>query len=429
MTNKYCFYEVFLLIILGLVINASSCLAELYPAKENDLWGYINEKGEKTLDFKWNYAGKFRGEGFAIVSDQSGQNGIIDQSGNIIIPCKYDIFEGEEGILYGDLFWLYEAETDSFGFFNVRNGYFSGMRFGDCIRHQGESINLMVSDKNNLVGFINKYNGIELTPFIFDMNKCTTFMNGFAYVTKQCDNTAILINEQNHVINLPDNFEYATGIRIQNNRIPIYSIENYKYGFSDTEGKIIIQPSYDEIYGFSDGICAVYKNGQTYGIDTQGRVLFMLEQDGWNPFLFYQGKAILINGDIIDTTGKTIFENNQNMSILDVLSSGSIVYEDEDNYIGLINSDGKVLWDSSNQCTWNPQDDSIWEHNATLFPNDMQVLINDEEKYGYIDTTGRLLIDFIFDYADQFEQKLAYVEIGGKMEYINQNGEVIWKEE
>ena len=254
-------------------------------------------------------------------------------------------------------------------------------------------------------------------------------MNGFAYVTKQCDNTAILINEQNHVINLPDNFEYATGIRIQNNRIPIYSIENYKYGFSDTEGKIIIQPSYDEIYGFSDGICAVYKNGQTYGIDTQGRVLFMLEQDGWNPFLFYQGKAILINGDIIDTTGKTIFENNQNMRILDVLSSGSIVYEDEDNYIGLINSDGKVLWDSSNQCTWNPQDDSIWEHNAALFPNDMQVLINDEEKYGYIDTTGRLLIDFIFDYADQFEQKLAYVEIGGKMKYINQNGEVIWKEE
>jgi hypothetical protein len=48
-----------------------------------------------------------------------------------------------------------------------------------------------------------------------------------------------------------------------------------------------------------------------------------------------------------------------------------------------------------------------------------------EEKWGYLDTTGQMAIDPIFDHAREFSEGLAAVNFNGKWGYINSKGEWI----
>lgn len=50
-------------------------------------------------------------------------------------------------------------------------------------------------------------------------------------------------------------------------------------------------------------------------------------------------------------------------------------------------------------------------------------------KYGYVDESGRVVINLQFDYADLFREGLALVRIGGKWGYIDKTGRVVrWKD-
>jgi hypothetical protein len=48
------------------------------------------------------------------------------------------------------------------------------------------------------------------------------------------------------------------------------------------------------------------------------------------------------------------------------------------------------------------------------------------EKYGYINTSGNILINPLFDYVGSFHNGLAQVRLDDKMAYINKKGEYIW---
>ncbi len=53
--------------------------------------------------------------------------------------------------------------------------------------------------------------------------------------------------------------------------------------------------------------------------------------------------------------------------------------------------------------------------------------VNVNGKYGYIDKTGKYVINPQFDYAGSFSEGLAVVEIGGKWGYIDKTGKFIWE--
>jgi len=36
-----------------------------------------------------------------------------------------------------------------------------------------------------------------------------------------------------------------------------------------------------------------------------------------------------------------------------------------------------------------------------------------DNKYGYIDENGKTIVPFIFDYADEFEDEMGFVEVDG----------------
>lgn len=46
-------------------------------------------------------------------------------------------------------------------------------------------------------------------------------------------------------------------------------------------------------------------------------------------------------------------------------------------------------------------------------------------RWGYIDTSGRVVIDFRFDHASQFNEGLGLVKVGGQYGFINMSGDIV----
>ena len=74
----------------------------LFPVYDGERYGYINDRGEMAVPFRYDKAEMFR-EGLAAVQ-RNGKWGFIDQKGNEIIPPKFDridhVFSGGRAIIY-----------------------------------------------------------------------------------------------------------------------------------------------------------------------------------------------------------------------------------------------------------------------------------------------------------------------------------------
>lgn len=84
-----------------------------------------------------------------------------------------------------------------------------------------------------------------------------------------------------------------------------------------------------------------------------------------------------------------------------------------------------ILTVSAEEVKWlaNPQYDDIYgsDEDGSI------ILAIKGEKYGYIDKNGKVLIDFVYDYATSFSKGMAYVEKDSIFSYIDKNGKVLFE--
>ncbi|MGB1217943.1 MAG: WG repeat-containing protein, partial [Saprospiraceae bacterium] len=64
-------------------------IGDLYPILENELWGYMNAKGETVIQPQFHSIGQFS-EGLASAR-LKGTYGFIDHTGDFVIPAQYDM--------------------------------------------------------------------------------------------------------------------------------------------------------------------------------------------------------------------------------------------------------------------------------------------------------------------------------------------------
>ena len=158
-------------------------------------------------------------------------------------------------------------------------------------------------------------------------------------------------------------------------------IENGKAGFRDLDGKIVIKAIYESAEMFSEGHSAVQVG------------------DKWG---------------LIDETGKNIIEPK--FEYLGSVHKGLASYRTNDKY-GFV--------DIAGQEKIKPQFDWVDEFSEGLCAvrNDSGKL--GSGKNGYIDTTGKLTIDFKFKYAGKFENGKAKVQIEKDFVFIDKTGNII----
>lgn len=217
---------------------------------------------------------------------------------------------------------------------------------------------------------------------------------------------------------------------------------NDKIGFIDKLGNVVVEPKYDSGLNFSDGLALVcnkdLENSDFYNprkncgyIDTTGKEVIELKyEDGVD---FVDGVSIVkkgIKAAFIDKTGKELTgfdytfvsskllgENMALVSATDVKTGadGWNIINIKDGYKPILSADATVmnaLGCSNGLCAVKQAHvDGRYDTNG---------------KYGFIDYSGNIVIDYKFDTAFSFNgNDFALVVVNDKVGFINTKGEYI----
>jgi len=249
--------------------------------------------------------------------------------------------------------------------------------------------------------------------------------------------------------------------------------KNGLYGYIDPDGNEIIPCQFESAGRFSEGIAAVKKNGWTGFIDTTGTIIIEPKYTcSVDHPLFSHGMAPVFGPDektgYINTSGEWVIEPKfHSASPFKGDVAWAMIMEDDVKAQhgfrisgGFINRQGEFIigpeydfgWDFSegHAVVWKISEDrtqKIWSVIDTtgrkvldnlLYRNvgamhNGRIAVQDEEmKWGFINSKGEEIIPPQYTGINLFQNGLARMEVGSAFKstfvYINDKGELIWKE-
>lgn len=306
-----------------LTSRAETCL--LIPGQdENGLYGYVNENGDWIISPQFSYAECFRGNyaSVTIVTDCSGKeernvSGIIDRDGSFVLEPEYEIrsgfYEGwgSFGSWDGGYYVIGKSGDDNngpfffedlqgpLGFFDVRSGFFSGLKYEDIwdTSVDGTLIPIFEEREHNFyLGYADRETGEITIP-------CQYYTSLFGEVASFPENVAsmaiadtladiddgpspeeiILVNAHGEQIPLPEGIVLIWENQdLINDRIPVFDLRTQLMGYADSKGNVVIEPQYACAFGFENGLARVDPiEGPSVMIDTSGSVVCLLDE---SPF-------------------------------------------------------------------------------------------------------------------------------------------------
>jgi hypothetical protein len=242
------------------------------------------------------------------------------------------------------------------------------------------------------------------------------------------------------------------------------------YGFIDCKGKVIIEPRFPSVQGFSDGVAVVNVERKVVGYKEDGHAVYeitdgIVDVNGKLVVLpkthiissFSEGLALAKIGDklaYIDKSGKVAISIPDQVKVADVDYSppgeyhfygglaglrsegtgiylvdkqGNItlskepLYRYDKNGLAVIEVEGKqALVDGKGNYILGPQDNDIVESEGIYFT----VPRVQNEKYKFINSKGELLFEHFFDDVGIFSEGLARVKVNGQWGYLDQSGKL-----
>ena len=173
-------------------------------------------------------------------------------------------------------------------------------------------------------------------------------------------------------------------------------VQNGKYGFIDTTGKIVIRPRFDYAVAFKNGFARVQVGNAFTYIDKTGRMIAKSQFDA--PLDFSDGLARVGMGGrygYINASGKVVIKPRY--SGAQPFSEGLAAVEIGGRY-GYIDKSGKVVV--------KPVIDG---DDVDAFEGGI-VCIEVHKRFGYVDRTGRIIIKPVLNGVLDFEEGLAAIE-------------------
>lgn len=192
-----------------------------------------------------------------------------------------------------------------------------------------------------------------------------------------------------------------------------------KWGYINSEGKVIIDFIYDHAGFFADGTAVVSINDRYGLIDLDGKTIIQ-PQYGYIGS-FSEGLAHIVQYDadtirhgFINKDGTVFYRDYFNNNTGD-LHDGLAVFEKDFNF-GYVDATGDIAIQPENFMAYD-------------FSEGLAAVANEDDKLGFIDTKGNLVIPFNFEHNfdgtylyQGFSNGLAAVSIDGKFGYISING-------
>jgi hypothetical protein len=210
-----------------------------------------------------------------------------------------------------------------------------------------------------------------------------------------CSPDAASPTEATAFTDLPDRADdYAQGIE--------------QWGYLDSAGVLVIAPTFDDNRPFREGRAVVRRGGRFGYIDREGREIIPLQFSG--AYSFHEGRArIRATNDsvgFIDREGSTIIPPS--WSEAGDFSNG-YAWVRRDEAFGYVDRNGRLQV-------------ALSFSNAEDFGADDRAIVAIEDKYGMIDTTGRLLIPGRYERLYPFREGLARARESNRYGYIDPTG-------
>ncbi len=184
--------------------------------------------------------------------------------------------------------------------------------------------------------------------------------------------------------------------------------ENNQYGFMDITGKEVIPVEFMRVRNFKEGYALVFQPGKCFFIDIDGRPCFG-ETTFPSANSFSEGLAVVRGPDhkygYINTDGKMVIEPIYSDAW--DFSEGIAAVKLDYHKIIYINKEGKVLFEKDDAHTGNT---GCFSEGLVAFP----VTMENNDKYGFLDSSGEFVIQPAYDFASAFVEGVARVDIKDK---------------
>jgi hypothetical protein len=198
--------------------------------------------------------------------------------------------------------------------------------------------------------------------------------------------------------------------------------EVHQYGYVDHNGDYVIEPKYPRAFSFSESLARIWTTntaeGNTGFIDRTGEYVIPPEMGASESNArngdFHEGLACTGWRRFVDVTGITVID----ISLIDDsliqsrrFSEGLAAVNKVDGIWGYIDTSGTMVIE--------PQYDDARIFSEGLAPVEI------DGRWGYIDIHGNMVIDLQFEDAGIFSEGLAAVMVGEKWGYIDKNGNMV----
>jgi hypothetical protein len=342
----------------------------------------------------WMAFSSYAQDGYRVFTktvDGKEKYGIVNASGNVVAPAKYDWLGNEYrgGFITAYISELKTVDNSNLAFAPAKTGYYWTHNYG----------------------FID-VNGKELTAFKYSMVE--DFNNGVASVS--INRKWGLINTQGKEIT-PIKYEEIK--KTYNDQVDAvlrmyyeYKDSKKKYGLLSINGRELTAPIYDEINSFNEGLATMQKNGMMGVLNTEGKEVvparYSISSEGYK---FVGGLCrVTWNGKwgFIDKTGKEVIPLVYDR-VFGFDKDGTCMVR-QGTLVGRIDKTGKVVAPLKY--------DRVEPFSDGLF----NVKVNN--LYGWIDQNGKDVIAPSYEYGSSFVGGIAYVRTGKFFGAINKNNEI-----
>ena len=325
-------------------------------------WGAINFSGETVLNAEYDSIQAIPGVENALLIQKQGKYGVSDREGSIILDPNY-------------------VEVTNLGKTN-RDGY-------------------IVKDDTGLYGIIDSSKKVILQNQYQEIEK--VYGNDLYVVTQ--DGSQKLVNSNGEDV-LTQGFDQISSILKTKDQGVIY-ILNGKYGVMSLTGEVLIEAQYDNLVEAKSNIFIATKGNSKGIVD--------IENAEKVPFN-YQSISYNETGDIYVAEDES-FNSNILNSNFDVQQTGMLIeINTESGYFELRQDDEYKYYNFR----FEEKDKTEILTNNTLF------LDKKDNKYGYLDKDGNVVVEYIYDDATE-QNKYGFVAVkkDGKWGVINNKGEIV----
>lgn len=437
------------------------------------IFGFINRQGEMVVEPKYEMVYYFEDSVNLIYVFDGRHYGWMNQFGVEVIPCTLEqtvstpehFHSGKVRVKKDGSY----GEMDQFGNTTIACKYSWIDGFDNTLGFPKTGLIPVRGTNKKDYFYLNRDTGEEIH---LDYDYVGEFIDGFAMVSK--NGLHGYINESLELV-IPCTFKNARHFSC--GRAPVSNDEK-KWGVIDTTGKLILDYTYDFIEEFYDDRALVRINGiedfsegrmfpfrveDRFGyIDVNGKKLTQVEYEGTSfgskpnadyPHLvlkkdgectlvnkqfkrvsrkkytsiafsniYYLNADILIDKDSnyclgnrnglfypINRRGKEMTKHGSKRMFF--FEEGVSMYQDTNGLCGFINYDGDITIPAE------------YTYSSYGYFNNGTVVMDKMGKRGIIDKKGEIVVPFIYDYLQNFEDGFALGKRDGHYFFINRNGE------